>query len=123
MGLLLYLLSLVLSAVLLPVGFVYGVFAAFWRHRWRTGVKTADAKFLELAKSIDKYGNVACAELLNAALIKKDSPHRFGRIEETISKVVGLNLLSGHLTYTGRALNRLLNRIDPGHTLDAVRDR
>jgi 8-oxo-dGTP diphosphatase len=123
MGVLLYILSLLLSVILLPVGFVYGVVAAFWKHRFKTGVRNVNVKCLELAKSIDKYGNVACAELLNATLITKDSPYRFGKIEQTISKVVGYNYLFGYLTRTGRALNWVLNKIDRNHTVDAVYDR
>lgn len=123
MGLVLYILSIILSLILLPIGFIYGVFASFWKHRFKTGIRNVDRKFLELAKGIDKYGNVACAELLNATLITKDSPYRFGRIEQTISKVIGYNYLYGYLTYTGRVLNQILEWIDPGHTVDAVHDK
>jgi hypothetical protein len=120
MGLLLFILSNILAIVLLPAGVVYGIVTAFWKHRFKTGVKGADRKFLTLATAIDKYGNVACAELLNATLIKKESPYRFGKIEQTISAVIGLNLLNNSLTRAGHVLDDMLDFFDEGHSIRAA---
>ncbi len=118
MGLLLYILSLLLGLLLFPIGFAYGLFHAVYRQH--AALRSADRKLLELAKAVDKYGNVICAELFNATLVTKQSKHPFGRIEQTISMVIGYNLLAGTLTPTGHFLNNVLNRIDPNHTLDAI---
>jgi 8-oxo-dGTP diphosphatase len=109
MGLLLFVLATLLACLLLPAGLLFGLFVALYRHRLRSGLRRADRKLLALV----------CAELLNATLIKKESPYRFGAISDTISRTVGLNRREGYLTRTGRALNRLLNFIDPGHTAEA----
>jgi 8-oxo-dGTP diphosphatase len=119
MGLILFILATALAALLLPAGILFGLFAALYRHRLRSGLRRADRKFLALAIALDQYGGVVCAELLNATLIRKESPCRFGDISATISRTVGLNRSHGYLTRTGRALNRLLNFIDPGHTAEA----
>jgi 8-oxo-dGTP diphosphatase len=119
MGLLLFVLATLLACLLLPAGLLFGLFVALYRHRLRSGLRRADRKLLALAIALDQYGGVVCAELLNATLIKKESPYRFGAISDTISRTVGLNRREGYLTRTGRALNRLLNFIDPGHTAEA----
>jgi hypothetical protein len=120
MGILLFILSVVISVILLPIGILYGLIYSFVDQHFDIGLKKADDKFLALAKAIDKYGNVACAELFNHTLIKKESVHKFGDIKETISAVIGHNLLAGTLTRTGKALNWILDEIDKNHSVDAI---
>lgn len=120
MGFVLFLLANILAFPLFFAGFVAGVVKSFYNHHFDTGVRNLDQKFLTLAKSIDKYGNVVCAELFNYTLITKDAPVKFGRIEQTISAVIGHNELAGTLTRTGKALVYVLNWIDPNHTKDAA---
>lgn len=121
MGVGLYILSLVLSSVLFIVGLFFALVVGFIQVRWRTGLKKADAKFLKLAKSVDKFGNVICEELFNATLIK-NSNHKFGNIEQTISMVLGYNQLAGSLTRTGRMLVWILEKIEKDHCLKAIHD-
>jgi 8-oxo-dGTP diphosphatase len=118
MGLLLFILANLIALVLFPIGFVYGLFRAVYKKR--AAFRKADAKMLALAKAVDKYGNVMCGELFNDLLIKKESRHLFGRIEQTISMVIGYNQLAGTLSKTGHFLNAILNRIDPNHSVDAI---
>jgi hypothetical protein len=120
MGLLLFLLATALRFLLFPVGMAYGVFRSFYRRQFASGLKKADRHLFELARAIDQHGNVVCGDLLNATLIRKDSAHRFGRIEETISEVIGHNLVGSTLTPAGRTLNAVLNFFDPGHSLKAI---
>jgi hypothetical protein len=120
MGIILYILSILLGILLLPLGITYGIIYSFIDQHFKTGLKKADNKFLELAKAIDKYGNVACAELFNHTLIKENSKHKFGDIKETISAVIGYNLLAGTLSKTGRILNSILNFFDKNHAVEAI---
>jgi hypothetical protein len=123
MGVILYLLSQILGLFLAPIGVVYGLISGFYRHHFDTGLSNADRKFLLMAVGFDMYGNVVCAELFNALLITSASTHKFGRWGETISYVIGVNLLSGTLSKTGRALNAVLDFFDKGHAKKAVENK
>jgi hypothetical protein len=120
MGLLLAIVSFFLRLVIVPVGVVYGIARSFYHVHFGNGLKYADKKLLTIAKSIDKYGNVACEELFNDCLIRNESPHRFGNISQTISGVLGINQSKGTLTRTGKAIAGILNFIDKDHCLKAA---
>lgn len=120
LNILLYLVSQILGLILFPIGILYGILRSFWQVRWKNGIKRVSDKFLHLAKSFDKYGNVVCKELFNDMLITKNSKHYFGRIEETISMVIGYNLQEGTLSKTGRILNSILDFIDKNHSIKAI---
>ena len=106
--------------VIVTVGIIYGLIKCFWHTEIKAGLKSANAKFLLLAKSIDKYGNVACSELFNDLLLSKDSKWKFGYIEETISGVLGVNYNDGTLSKTGKFICNILNKIDKGHVQRAA---
>ncbi len=73
-----------------------------------------------MAVTIDFFGNIVCAELFNCVLITKDSFYSFGKRKETISSVLGKNEKLGTLSYLGKILCRILNKIDKGHTLNNI---
>lgn len=73
-----------------------------------------------LATSVDKFGNVVCAELFNATLITKESSYKFGKIEQTISMVIGYNLQAETLSKTGKILNSVLDFFDKNHSIKAI---
>lgn len=120
MGFLLFILSNLLGLLLLPLGIIWGLISEFHGHRWRSGLRDADAKFLKLATAIDKYGNIVCAELFNTLLIKSCSLYKFGNPTDTISKVIGMNIFLGTLSWEGKLLNRVLDYFDPGHSTKAA---
>lgn len=120
MGFILYILSLILSGVLFASGMLFSFIKGFVQVRWLTGLKNADRMFFQLATAVDKFGNVVCKDLFNATLIKKDSSHKFGQIHQTISQVIGYNLLDGTLTRTGRILNGILDFFDKDHSIKAI---
>ena len=120
MGTLLYILSLLLRTIILPIGIVYGLYASFKKSRIKNGFKYADAKMLIMAKSIDKYGNVVSKELFNDHLIVAGAAFPFGRIDQTISAVLGLNQRTGTLTTKGKKIVRILDSIDPNHCLKSI---
>lgn len=107
-GLILYIVSVLLAAIFLPMGIGFGLLVCFYQCRFLGGLKKADTKLLNLAIALDQYGNDAGAELLNAVLITKDSVHRYGNISETISHVTRLNKDAGTLTKTGKILATIL---------------
>lgn len=122
MGFLLFIVAFVLRLILFPVGFLFGLFTCWYRTNIWVGFRNVDAKFLVLAKSIDKHGNVVCGDLFNWTLIHRKDPkaHLFGNISETVSMVVGYNIKAGTLTKTGHWLNRQFNRLDEDHALEAI---
>lgn len=124
MGVLLWILSLILSLVLLPVGIIFGLIQAIYKKKFfKTGIPNIDKKCLRLATGVDIFGNVACVELFNAVLITKDSKYKFGKHGETISEVIGYNLVCGTLTRTGKLLNSILDFIEKDHCLKAIQNK
>ncbi len=80
---------------------------------------TAKGYFRSSAIDLDKYGNREFRTLWNASLIT-DKGYQFGRSGETISSVLGKNLLKGTLTKTGKALVWLLDTIQKNHCINAI---
>ena len=103
-GFLLMIIAIVLSAVLMPVGYLYTMIT------FRFSVKKLGAYWKIIAVSIDQLGNAVCANLFNDLLIKKEG-HKFGDEDETISMVLGLNKASKTLLPLGKALAGLLRSI------------
>ena len=120
-NLILLLLALALGAVLIPVGIVFTVIQAIRQWSWRKIVGYLDKSAGALALAIDHFGNTVCRDLFNAIFVKGNC-HDFGDIRETISSVLGRNYRYGTLTRTGRVLVAILDAIDPGHVIKAIKD-
>ena len=110
-GFILLILALLLSVVLLPVGFAFQFITSLF--------KSLDKYLFKIAKSIDQLGNVVCEHLLNVTIIKKNG-YKFGNEDVTISHVLGMNKLKNTLTWTGAALTWLLNTIEKNHVEKAI---
>lgn len=119
MGILLFILSILLGCILLPIGFLFGFIKQIYKRQFFRSFSVMDAKFFKLATSIDRYGNICCAELFNAILIK-DSVYLFGNGQETVSSVLGRNLHAGTLTKTGWYLHVLLCKLDNNHCENSI---
>ncbi len=114
-GALLFLISLVLLLITGPLGFLYGIFHGLFS----SGFKGVGEYFLKIAISIDQLGNVLMQHLLNILWIKKDG-YKFGNRDETISSALGRNKKLGTLTTFGRFIDRILDLIDPDHSLNSI---
>ena len=102
--------ALLISAILLPICFVFTlIFKGRTEFLFRTAI------------SIDQLGNVVGAKLFNIALIKSNG-WQFGCEDETISSVLGKNKRLGLLKPLGRALDKLLDAIDKGHSINAIEE-
>jgi len=110
-GFLLYITALLISAVLLPVGFLYQLISSL--------LKATNNYLFTIAKSIDQLGNVVCSGLFDLLLIKKDG-HKFGNEDETISSVLGKNKKNNTLTILGKWVVLLLNAIEKDHVENAI---
>lgn len=118
-GIALYLFSLVLGAVLLPIGFIYVLWASLSKRRVKAAIRLVDRKFKRMAISVDILANITCEEMLNAYLIT-DSEIKFGNYGETISEVLGWNKMQNTLTKEGELLVGVLNIFEKDHCLKAV---
>ena len=103
---LLFCITMILFFITAPFGFLYAVI----RQTLAKSVNSLSVYFLELALAIDNAGNVLMQHVLNdLLLIKNENTYLFGNKMETISSVIGKNLLSHTLSSTGLALNAFLH--------------
>lgn len=111
MGILLFIIALILTLVLCPIGLVYSLLKMF--------LVFFSKLLLLVAIGMNRIGNVVCADLFNDTLIKKDSEHKFGDLKETISRVLGLNKRKGTLTKLGKFVADTLNKLHKKHVENA----
>jgi hypothetical protein len=111
MGILLTIIAIIISAVLVPIGMLYGII------KHLLGI---NKKALNIALWIDIGGNVLCAELFNDLLIKNSDINPFGSPYQTISEVLGINNQLLNLTKTGQGLTNLLHYLDPYHVEKSI---
>ena len=114
---LLFCIAFVLFFTTAPFGFLYAVI----RQSLAKRVHSLSVYFLELALALDNAGNVLMQHVLNdALLIKNQSTYLFGNKMETISSVIGKNLVTLTLSPTGHLLNNFLHWIDKDHSLNSI---
>ncbi len=118
-GLLLFIVALILAIVFLPLGILYALIVLWSRANFKTWIKRIGDYFFVLAIAIDQMGNVIMMELFNDIMITKNG-YQFGKEDETISSVLGKNQLKGTLKGSGKLLNRLLNKLDPNHSVNSI---
>ena len=105
-GLILFVLALILLFILEIVSYGYYLFT----HRNTKGY------WLSAAKDVDKFGNRHFRTLFNGILIKKDG-YKFGNIEETVSEVLGHNIVKNTLTFAGKIVVFILTK---KHCLNSI---
>jgi 8-oxo-dGTP diphosphatase len=116
-SLLLFCIAFVLFFTTAPIGFLYAVI----RQSLVKRVHSLSVYFLELALALDNAGNVLMQHVLNdALLIKNEKTYLFGNKMETISSVIGKNLVTRTLSPLGLALNSFLHWIDKDHSLNSI---
>lgn len=112
MGVLLFVISVILTILTVPVAIIIGtIFTVF---KWNFG-----EYYLQMATSIDQLGNVALQHITNYLCIT-DVGYPFGDRDETISSVLGKNQRDGTLTNFGKFIVRLLDFLDPNHSLSSI---
>lgn len=122
MGIIAWVVATILSVIFIPIGMIYGFFKTFWKRQIGAALKNLDNKFFAMAVSGDQYGNVACAELFNLILIKKNAAYKFGNPDETISSVLGKNKRASTITRAGKGLCWLLGIFEKEHVIRAIEE-
>ncbi len=115
-GVLLFLISVLLLLLTGPLGFIYGFFHSLFTR----GLKGLGEYLLQVAISIDQLGNVLMQHLLNLLWISPGGGYPFGNRDETISSALGRNKRNGTLSAFGKWIDRILDRIDPNHSLNSI---
>jgi hypothetical protein len=116
-SLLLFCIAFVLFFTTAPIGFLYAVI----RQSLVKRVHSLSVYFLELALALDDAGNVLMQHVLNdALLIRNENTYLFGNKMETISSVIGKNLVTRTLSPFGLLLNNFLHLIDKDHSLNSI---
>ena len=116
-SLLLFCIAFVLFFTTAPIGFLYAVI----RQSLAKRVHSLSVYFLELALALDNAGNVLMQHVLNdALLIRNENTYLFGNKMETISSVIGKNLVTHTLSQVGLLLNNFLHWIDKDHSLNSI---
>ncbi|MEM0932743.1 MAG: hypothetical protein AAGJ12_09770 [Bacteroidota bacterium] len=114
-GILLFLVSIVLFVLTGPIGFIFALFHELFKR----GIHGVGEYGLQLAISIDQLGNVLMQHFFNALWIKKGG-YKFGNRDETISSALGKNKQLETLTGFGKAIDWILDKIDPNHSLNSI---
>lgn len=112
----LMILAIALILILLPFTIIYTLTEMFYKRKFIEGWKRLGVVFYKISVSIDQTGNVICASLFNAILLKTKGVHDFGDEDETVSSALGWNKHFDNLNTLGRWLDRLLHLFDPFHT-------
>ena len=122
----LLLVALALALVLLPLGLLWTIGEIWFRFFVPSG-NSASKKglwylggiFRSVAIWIDQIGNSVCRDLFNRCLITS-AGYKFGKVQETISSVLGKNQESWTLTCLGRAVVGVLDWIDKDHCRESI---
>ena len=115
----LLLISIILGAITIPIGFAANFVILFIKANFKAWWRRLGDYFLIFAVAIDVTGNVALGPLLNLILITKGG-YKFGNRKETISSVLGKNKKTMTLKPLGSWLSNVLDKIDPNHVLNAI---
>jgi hypothetical protein len=75
--------------------------------------------FMWIAISIDQLGNTVCGALFNKVLITEEW-HKFWDEDETISSAIWINKQLWTLKVLGKLLDRILDKIDPNHSIKSI---
>ena len=119
----------ILSVILLPLGIIWTVGEILVRIFSSSQKKSAFAKSIwfltatlhSLALWLDQIGNAVCRDMFNRLLIEKDG-YKFGKVQETISSVLGKNERDWTLSLGGLLLVIVLDSIDKDHCRNSIQD-
>lgn len=116
-----------LSVVLLPLGTLWTIGEIIVRIFTSEQKKSAFAKSIwfltatlhSLALGLDQIGNAVCRDMFNRLLIEEDG-YKFGKVQETISSVLGKNQMLDTLSLWGWILVSILELFEEDHCLKSI---
>ena len=125
-SLILLLVALALALVLLPLGILWTLGEIWFRFFFPSGNSPSKKGlwylwgiFRSVAIWIDQIGNSVCRDLFNRCLITS-AGYKFGKVQETISSVLGKNQETWTLTCLWAIIVKLLDTLDKNHCKDSI---
>ena len=115
----LFFIAIIIFCILIPFGLIYQTISLFKKNK--KSIYLSDY-FFKMAQCIDQLGNVAYREMFNDILVTSKSKNAFGDNQETISSVIGKNLEDNTLSRVGLLLNKILNYIEPNHSIISIEE-
>lgn len=122
LGLILFAISIILTALLTPWGIVEEILSYFVKKRFRSGLIALGELFKLFAVIIDTFGNVVLRIPLNR-ILNTQHGYRFGSRFDTISYVLGHGLVHSTLSKSGYKLTKILNFFEKDHCLKVYYNR
>lgn len=104
----------ILYLIVHPINFIIVMYKGFTLDRVK-------GYFIGDATAIDRFGNYNFRTLWNTLLITGESTHHFGDFRETISSVLGKNMVMGTLSTVGFVLAWILDLIDKDHCIKSIK--
>lgn len=127
-SLVLLLVSLALACVMLPIGILWttveiGIRFLFpsWKSAGEKSLWYLSSIIRSIAIGIDQIGNSVCRDMLNKLLISSEW-YKFGKVQETISSVLGKNERDWSLTALGGIIVAVLEFIEKDHCKKSIQD-
>lgn len=105
--------------VIFPISTVYAIGYCIIVYDKKGTIEYLNKFFHSIALSLDQLGNVVCQHLFNMLFIK-NLLHPFGNPDKTVSSVLGINKINNNLTWIGKILDFILEKIDSGHTIESI---
>lgn len=121
-GLTLLMLAIILVVVFTVLSFIYTIFFTAFTLKFQTGINNFGAYMKKMALSLDQFGNVSCAKLLQKTLSKKGG-FEFGDEDDTVSYVLGRLKYQRKLTMFGKLMVLILHVIDRNHVEIAIESK
>lgn len=118
--LLLLLTAIILYLVIMPIAIIYILIKLIIKKQYNQILLTFSNIFRSHAVGINQTGNSSFHDFFNDILIKDDTIHPFGDIDETISSVLGKNKLKNNLTIFGKIIDFILSIFEENHTIKAI---
>lgn len=126
-SLVLFWVASILSVILLPLGTIWTMGEIIVRIFSSSQKKSACTKSIwfltatlhSLALGLDQIGNAVCRDMFNRLLIEEDG-YKFGKVQETISSVLGKNQMLDTLSLWGWILVSILEVFEEDHCLKSI---
>tara|TARA_R110000796_G_C14461690_1_gene424574 strand:- start:110 stop:532 length:423 start_codon:yes stop_codon:yes gene_type:complete len=122
MGIFLFLIAAVLISFLFGISVLAQSIYFLTTLKWKTGSKQVNNFFYAMAVSLDRFGNVSCAFILNLVFVRKGGMLH-GDSQDVASYVLGRNKYKNKLTAIGRFMVWFLSKIDKKHVEKSIEEK
>lgn len=119
MGILLFIVAVVLVSALFGLSVLTEIAFNIITFRWKSGLKETNIFFERMAVSLDMFGNVSCRRFLQLTMTNKPI-YLFGEYGQTVSYILGMNSRINNLTWFGKFIVWVLDKIDKNHCEKAI---